>query len=179
MLFKQYCQKMILLLLCISVLAGCATQSVQKPPHIERISEEELQRIMVKPVTAISLEEIVVLSNQGVAPAAIIEKIKASNSYYPLSPTQTLELSKQGVSSEVLDYMYSSHDAKVRNNVAEEINKRERQKVEEVERIRREQRLMRAYDPFWMGPRFGRFGYGPFGPGFGWGGGFGHPLGWW
>lgn len=171
-----------LLILSLFVLAGCATQTVQQPPEIARISDEELQRIMVRPIATISLEEIVTLSKQGVPPAEIIEKIKASDSYYPLSPTEALKLSKQGVSSEVLDYMHSSHEAKVRNNVAEEINKREKQKVEEVEKLKREQRLMRSYDPYWnYGFGYNRFGYGRFGPGMGmgWGGGFGRPFGWW
>ena len=95
----------------------------------------------------------------------IIEKIKASNSYYPLTPKEILKLNQQGLSGEVLEHMHASHEAKVQNNVAEEINKREQQKLEAVEKLKREQQSCRAYDRFY--------------PGFGWGGGFGRPYGWW
>ncbi len=182
MQFNSHSKRFLMMSLCVLALAGCASQTVQQPPEIARISEEELQRIMVRPIATLSLEEIVTMSKQNVPAAEIIEKIKASDSYYPLTPKETLKLSQQGVSGEVLDYMHTSHEAKVRNNVAEEINKRERQKVEEVEKLKREQRLYRAYDPYWgmgFGHGFNRFGYGRFGPGFGWGGGFGRPFGYW
>lgn len=170
------------IIVSIFLLAGCASQSMRQAPEIARISDEELQRIMMRPIATLSLEEIVTLSKQNMPATDIIEKIKMSESYYPLSPKETLKLSQQGVSSDVLEYMHSSHEAKVRNNVAEEINKRERQKVEEVEKLKSDQRLMMRYDPYWgmgFGHGFNRFGYGRFGPGFGWGGGFGGPFGYW
>ena len=119
----------------------------------------------MRPIASLSLEEIVTLSKQGLSNTEIIEKIKASNSYYPLTPKEILKLNQQGLSGEVLEHMHASHEAKVQNNVAEEINKRERQKLEVVETLKREQQSCRGYDRFY--------------PGFGWGGGFGRPYGWW
>ena len=164
MQFSGHSKSFLMMSLALLVLAGCATPPVQ-PPKIDRISEEELQRIMLRPIASLSLEEIVTLSKQGLSNAEIIEKIKASNSYYPLTPKEILKLNQQGLSGEVLEYMHASHEAKVQNNVAEEINKREQQKLEADEKLKREQLSCRAYDRFY--------------PGFGWGGGFGRPYGWW
>ena len=169
-------------MLCVAVgfglLAGCATQNAANGPQIDRISEAELHRILPQPVAKISLEEIVTLSKSGQTPAQIIEKIKASDSYYALTPSQSLKLNKQGVNQEVLDYMYTSNEAKTRNNVADEINQREKQKHEALEQLKRQQSQRLMYDP-WGG--FGPYGYGRFGYGsrFGWGGYYGRPFGWW
>jgi len=165
------------LILTLLLLANCATQGTQQAPKIDRISEEELQRILPKPIAKISLDEIVAFSKNGLSAAQIIEKIKLSESYYDLTPSQSVALSKRGVASEVLDYMHTSQEAKLRNNVADEINKREKQKREALEALKREQRIQQLYHPYWgyggFGP-YGRYGYGRFG----WGAGFGHPFGW-
>lgn len=168
------------LVLAILILNNCATQGVQPAPKIDRISEEELQRILPKPVAKLSLDEIVRLSKSGLSATQIIEKIKLSDSYYDLTPSQSLLLSKQGVPSEVLDYMHASQEARLRNSVADEINKREKQKREAQEALRREQRNGQFYYPYWGFGGFGPYGFYPYGYGrFGWGGGFGRPYGWW
>jgi len=160
------------LLALISVLlllAGCATTAPQEP-QIKRISAEELERIMPKPIPNLTLDEIVVLS-KTTPPDVIIEKIKASNSQYDLTPTQVVDLSKQGVDSKVLDYIHNAREQALRDGFADEINKREKEKQAEKAKLKRQYQLdsQRYYDPFWG------YGYGPspywrhrpyYGPGF-------------
>lgn len=150
------------------LLSGCAT-NMAREPQIERISPEELERIMPKPVPNLTLDEIVKLSKAGTPPEQIIEKIKTTNSRYDLTPSESLNLSKQGVNAKVLDHIHAAHEQAIRDGFADEINKREKQKRLEQERLRRdyEQRYQPFYDPFWYG-----YGFGPswrhrwYGPGF-------------
>lgn len=146
------------------VLAGCATtQQQQKEPQIQRISAEELEKLMPQPAPFITYDELVRLSKAGSSPDEIIAKIKESNSRYDLTPSKALELSRQGVSAKVLDYMYSSREQALRDGFAEELNKRERNKVAEQEKLRREYQW-RYRDPYWgagFGPYWGRGYYGP------------------
>lgn len=129
-------------------LSACATTQ-QQEPQVKRISPEELERIMPKPVPNLALEEIVALSKQGTPAEQIIEKIKASNSRYDLTPSQAVELSKQGVDPKVLDYIHQSRENALRDSFADEINKREKQKRDEQERLKREYRAYPYYDPWW------------------------------
>lgn len=140
-----------LLLGAALLLAGCATTPTQQPP-VARISPEELERIMPKPVPNLSLDEIVSLSKANVPADQIIEKIKASNSHYDLTPSQAVDLSKRGVDGKVLDYIYQAREQAVREGFADEINKREKEKVLEQEKLKRELRLRSQpyyYDPFY------------------------------
>ncbi|WP_244948304.1 hypothetical protein [Methylovorus glucosotrophus] len=158
----------------LMLLAACATTG-QQEPQVKRISPEELERLMPKPVPNISLEELVQLS-KTTPPDELIAKIKASNSQYDLTPSQSVELSKQGVSPKVLDYIYQTREAALREGFADEINKREKAKREEQERLRREYQLRYQpyYDPWWgysygPGPYWRRPFYGPsFRYGYGW-----------
>lgn len=162
------------------VLSGCATQS-QKAPQIDRISEEELARIMPKPVATLSLEEIIKLTKEGTSADQIIEKIKITGSSYDLTPSQSVMLSKQGVDNKVLDYIHESRELAVKNSVADEINKREKAKRAELEKLKRQRQMY--YDPFCWGYPYGFYPYGGyyghrFGR-YGWGAGFGRPWGCW
>lgn len=152
--------RMILFVLVYSLI-GCATnQQKNETPPIDRVSDAELSRIMLKPNAALSLDEIVQMSKNGAAPEEIIEKIKTSNSYYDLTPSQALQLSKQGVNSKVLDYIYESREAALKNNIAEEINKRERAKKNAERQLERE-RNFNPY-PYGYGPYWGsQFYWGP------------------
>src|SRR5665647_596722 len=97
------------------LLSGCATtKTQQQEPQVERISPEELERIMPKPAPNLTLDEITQLSKQGMTAEQIIEKIKDSNSRYDLTPSQAVELSKQGVDAKVLDYIYASREQALR-----------------------------------------------------------------
>ena len=131
-------------------LSGCATNPAQEP-QIQRISPEALESIMPKPVPNLALDEIVKLSKAGTPPEQIIEKINASNSRYDLTPSQAVELSKQGVNARVLDYIYASREQALRDSFADEINKREKARNEEQARLRRDYQLRSQfyYDPFW------------------------------
>jgi len=158
------------------LLAGCATTTPQEP-QIKRISAEELERIMPKPIPNLTLDELVALS-KTTPPEVIIEKIKASNSRYDLTPTQVVDLSKQGVDSKVLDYIHSAREQALRDGFADEINKREKEKQVEKAQLRRQYQYnsQRYYDPFW-----GYGGYGPYWhtrPYYGPGAGFNYRFGW-
>ena len=149
-------RRLILGISLLILVSGCATTQPQAP-QIQRISAEELERIMPQAVPNLSLNELVVLSNSGMTPDQIIERIKATDSRYELAPSQALQLSKEGVDSKVLDYIHASREQALRDGVAIEINKREQQKQQELERVKREYQL-RSY-PYYH-PYFG-YGYYP------------------
>lgn len=168
-----------LLIACIFI-SGCATTAVQEA-KIERMTPEDMAKLVSPSVAAVSLDEIVSDSKQKKTPDEIIAKIKASNSRYELTPAQTLSLNKQGVDSKVLDYIHESNELAKQNAMADEMNKRIVERAEAEKALKRERNMSRRgfYDPFW-GPRFGGFYGSPYfgyGRGFGWGG-FG-PYGWW
>ena len=173
----------------LMLLAGCASTGTQQS-KIERITPEELAKILPTPVATVTLSEIIAESKAGKTTEEIITKIKASNSRYELTPTQTLDLAKQGVDTKVLDYMHQSNELAKQNAIADELNKREKQRRTTENALRRERdRAQQYYDPFW-GPHYGSFYgrpyFGPIGPGyrhwprsrFGLGLGFGYPYGW-
>ena len=137
-------------MLAMLLLSACATTQ-QQEPDIKRISPEELARIMPKAVPNLTLDEIVTLSKQGVPADQVIDKIKASKSLYDLKPSDVLRLSKQGVDPKVLDYIQQAHEAALRENLADEINKREKQHRLEQEKLQREYQLRSYpyYDPWW------------------------------
>ncbi|MDZ4223814.1 MAG: hypothetical protein U1C89_09995 [Methylotenera sp.] len=181
-------ESLYLLGLCfLLVLSGCATSSQQqnmKPPQIDRISEAELARIMPVPVATLSLDDVVKLSQAGNSADQIIEKIKTSNSLYDLTPSQTIALSQQGVDPKILDYMHTSRELALRNSIADEINNREKEKRDALEKLKRQQLLQqqRFYDPFcrsYYG--FYPYGYGAYGSRFGphFGFGYARPWGCW
>ena len=57
----------------------------------------------------VTVEQIVQMSHDGVAPSAIIEQMRESGTVYRLSASEFARLSTQGVSNEVLDYMQSTY----------------------------------------------------------------------
>jgi hypothetical protein len=140
-------------------LLGCATGSA--PPHsapaIARLSPEELERLMPKPLPKLPTAELVRMSREGKTADQIIAKIKETGSRYELSPSQMIELHAQGVGTEVLDYIQSARAQELRDRVAEEINQREQRHADD---LRREQALRREgfyfYDPWW--PAYPYFG---------------------
>jgi len=176
-------------LICSSffLLSACATnQPGTTSPQIDRISAEELARIIPKPVAKLTLDDIVRLTKEGSSADQIIEKIKASDSMYDLTPSQSVALNNQGVDAKVLDYIHTSRELALRNNLADEINRREKQKRAELAKLKKELwQQQRFYDPYC---RFGYYGLTPYGYGaygsrygshFGIGTGFGHPWSCW
>lgn len=183
-----------IVMLSLLVLAGCASTGA-KQAKVERITPEELAKLIPPPVATLSLDEIVADSKAGKSSDDIIAKIKNSNSRYELTSTQVLDLNKQGVDAKVLDYIQQSNELAKQNAMADEINKREQEKTTARRQLQRERDFNRNqfYDPFWgssFGGFYGRGLYGgfpiPIGPAgrfyrgnrFGWGLGFGHPFGW-
>lgn len=160
---KNTMTEKLLIVMCLSstlVMSGCATNTTQKA-DVERITPEQLAKLLSQPVANLSLDEIVVLSQHGANTDEIIQKISASNSHYELTPSQTLELSKQGVNAKVLDYIHSSNEAAKQNAIADEINKREiaKQQALEAAKLKLRQEENRYDDPFWNGYGFSPFGY--------------------
>jgi hypothetical protein len=151
----------VILLAAVIALSACASSGARYG-NVDRITPDEMAKILPAPIATVTLDEIVNDSKHGKTPDEIIAKIKASNSRYELTPSQALELSKQGVDVKVLDYMHQSNEAAKQNAVAEEINKREKAKRIAQDRLEQEREFMRDdyYDPFWE-PRFGGF-YSPF-----------------
>lgn len=145
-------------------LFGCVTATAPPGagPPIERISPEELARIMPAPRPSLSLADIVRMSEEGASAGNVIAKIRETGSRFELSPSQAVDLHAQGVAKEVLDAIQSAHEQAVRDRIADEINQRESRHAEQ---IRREQEMRLNsyyyYDP-WLR------GY----PGYGWGYGY-------
>ena len=178
-------KSLMMLIAAILVLSSCASTGTRQA-EVERITPEQLAKILPPPVATVTLNELVADSKSGKTADEIIAKIKASNSRYELTPTQTLDLSKQGVDTKVLDYMQQSNELAKQNAIADEMNKRakERAKAEKVLKRERDMARDRHYDPF-FDSRFGGFygnpyyGYGSrFGHRFGFGLGYGYPYGW-
>ena len=171
------------------LLSGCASTGTQQG-RVERITPEELAKLIPPPVATVSLDEIVADSKAGKSTDDIIAKIKNSNSRYELSSTQVLDLNKQGVDAKVLDYIQQSNELAKQNIIAEEMNKREQEKMAAKKQLQRERALnnSRYYDPFWGSHFGGYYGRGYYGHGsrfgyrhgsrFGLGLGFGYPYGW-
>ncbi len=154
-------------------LSSCASTGARQA-EVERITPEQLAKILPPPVAIISLGEIVAESKAGKTSDEIIAKIKASNSRYELTPTQTLDLNKQGVDAKVLDYMHQSNELAKQNAIADELNKREQEKRVAQKQLQRERALSQSYyNDYYDSPFYNpyyNYGYNPyFGNRFFWG----------
>jgi PBP1b-binding outer membrane lipoprotein LpoB len=155
----------ILLITTFLVLSGCASAGSQQN-KVERITPEELAKILPPPVATLSLDEIVKDSKAGKTSDEIIAKIKTSNSRYELTTAQTLDLNKQGVDVKVLDYMRQSNELAKQNAIADEMNKREQEKRTAQKQLQRERALAQSYYyDYFDGPFYNpyyHYGYGPY-----------------
>jgi hypothetical protein len=177
------------ILLCLLLVTNCASNSQNvQTQKIDRISEEELMRIIPKPFARLSLDDLAKLTQKGFSADQIIEKIKLSHSTYDLTPSQSVALNKQGVDIKVLDYIHTSRESALQNSVADEINQREKIMQIEIKKLKHQQWLERhrfIYDPHCDYGSYGLYpyGYGAFDSGFGLhshlGIGLGMPLGCW
>ncbi|MFW5431626.1 MAG: hypothetical protein ACKE5M_00090 [Methylophilaceae bacterium] len=145
------------------MLTGCASTGGEKPGQVARITPEELAKLLPPPIATVTLDDLVADSKQGKTPDEIIAKIKESHSRYELSSSQVLDLNKQGVDVKVLDYIQQSNELAKQNAIAEEMNRREKERAE-VQKQLDQERLARHryYDPYW-GPRYNFFYGHPFG----------------
>ena len=142
--------------LALILLAGCASTGSQQS-KVERITPEQLAKLLPPPVATVALSEIVADSKAGKTPEEIITKIITSNSRYELTPSQTLDLAKQGVDTKVLDYIHQSNELAKQNAIADELNKREKQRRAIEDTLRRERNISQQYyDPFW-GSHYGSY----------------------
>ncbi len=172
---------LIALIAVLALLSGCATNA-KGYGQVDRITPEQLAKILPQPVATVPLTELVADSKQGKTADEIIAKIKASNSRYELTPTQTLDLNKQGVDSKVLDYIHQSNEMAKQNAIADELNKREQAKRLAQKQLQYERAYRRNefFDQYWWSQGYGRYGLGyrnGFGSRFGWG--YGYPYGNW
>ena len=90
--------KLVLTLAALSLLFGCA--AFGPPP---------------KPITP---QEVVQMAKDGLSSEAIIQKLRDSGTVYQVSASDLVKLSKEGVPSEVLDYMQNTYLAAVRDDEA-------------------------------------------------------------
>jgi hypothetical protein len=160
--------RLISAIIVLGGLAGCATQP-QQPVQIERISPEQLAALVPPAQSTLSLEEIASMSKKGKPDAEIIEAIKQSQSRYSLTASEVLSWHQKGISKGVLDYMQQANALAQQNAIADEINKREKARVEAETRLKRERdsARLRSMDPWFYGPGYygGPWGYRPY-----WGG---------
>lgn len=172
----------------VMLVSGCTTVSADNGstgPKIDRISAEELAHLMPLPIDRLKLDDLVRLTKEGNSADQIIAQIKATDSMYELTPSQNVELSSKGVEAKVLDYIYERRETAVRNQLADEMNRREQKKQAEVAQLKnRLWQQQRYYDPFCRGYYglipYGYGGYGRhYGSHFGLGIGAGLPLRCW
>ena len=145
--------KLFIIIFLALLMISCAStiqHSYLRTPKIDRISAEELNSILTKSITPLSLNDVVRLTKEGVSTDQIIEKIRISNSVYHLTPSQVVDLNRQGLDTKVLDYISMNYELAIRNNVAEEINQREKIKRAELDKLKHQlwlQQQQRIYDP--------------------------------
>lgn len=181
-------KRTILVIIIAFFLSACATGAGMKQSEVKRITPDELAKLMPQPVATYTLAAIIDDTKSGKTADEVIAKIKASESIYDLDVSEVLRLSQQGVDVKVLDYMQESNALAKQNYLAEEINKREREKEKALQALSNERRMQmnRYYDPFWRpyGYYMNRIPIGPAGRllrrgrRFGWGLSYGHPFGW-
>ena len=151
-------------------LLGCANAPPQLSGAIERLTPDELPRMLPKPVAILSQADLVRLSKQGTAPDAIIARIKQTDSHYALSASELIALHAEGVSAQVLDYIQSARERELLDRASEEINQREQRCAQELKREQAQWRAAGFCDPWWPGyPGYGwNYAYPPPYGGFYW-----------
>lgn len=143
----------LLLIIALSGLVGCATvgteQAPQKVEKIDRLTEEQLAQIIPPPVSQLSFEALVAMSQDGLPAGAVIGQLKETDTAYDLTPSQMLDLNKKGVDIEVLDYLHESRIATMRNKLTTVVSEREKKKNEQIRLLKRELRFQSMMaDPF-------------------------------
>jgi hypothetical protein len=114
-----------LLFVLTAILQGCA-DAPTAPPKIERLSAEKLEASLPQPAAAIPLQQIVALARLGLPAEELIGRIRQSGSRYRLSASQIVDLEKQGVPLGVLDHMVASERTRIFDDMAGEVERREK-----------------------------------------------------
>jgi len=137
------------------ILQGCAGVPPE-PPKIERLSAGQLEASLPQPAAAMPLQQIVALARLGVPAEELIGRIKQSGSRYRLSASQIVELAGQGVPLAVLDHMVAGERLRIFDDMAGEVERREKLCLD---RIELELRHCRAQIPMQWFPGQHRFGH--------------------
>jgi hypothetical protein len=106
-------------------LAGCASEPPAPPPRIERITGAALNARMPPPVATLGADEVVALAKRGESASAINAKIDASHSHYRLHAAQIAAMMKEGVPAGVIDHIMESERARVFDDMAATIARRD------------------------------------------------------
>lgn len=125
------------------ILQGCAGVPPESP-QIERLSAEQLEASLPPPTAAMPLQQIVALARLGIPTEELIGRIRASGSRYRLSASQIVELAGQGVPLAVLDHMVAGERTRIFDDMAGEVERREKICLD---RIEQELRHCRAQIP--------------------------------
>jgi hypothetical protein len=156
--------------------AGCATQpqvaqrDAEGNPVLERMTPEQWASVRPQAPVRLSRATIVELSQQGVPPAAIIDRYFQTGSRLRASAAELAEMRRQGVGQQVIDYIASSEEDARRIDTA----------TAQADRDGREREWWLRSSSQWgwqgpaWGPRFAPFGGYAWSPwGSGWYGGVG------
>ncbi|HET7776490.1 MAG TPA: hypothetical protein VFK74_08990 [Azospira sp.] len=155
----MFTQRHFLILAGLLSLAGCATAPPDgtATPKLARLSPEQLQRL-APDAPKIGFPELVVMARSGMKAEAMIERLKETHTRLDPSPSQVLDLTRQGVPVAVLDYLHEYREKALRDDLAGMLAEKDQQQAKDVEAARQQERLRAApvYDPFW-GPRWGPY----------------------
>ncbi len=174
------------LLLALVVLSVTACASTQNKPQLQRLNAEQLAATTVPAIPKMSLQDVVTMSKSGATADAIIAKLNASNTSFDLTPSQSLELAKQGVDVKVLDEIYKTHEQIVQNKHAEAVNQQMKAKQMAEKKLADEKSNRQRSENWWVNrgwgydPYYGSLylnqGFGGYRRGFG--SNFGYGFGW-
>lgn len=148
--------------LALCVLAGCA--STPQQGHIARLSPEELAKLTPPAKPNIPLSEVVMWSQEGAKPDAIIKRLTDTGTFYNLTPQQIVDLNKQSVDQRVIDHLVQAQEKARQATLITQLADRDAKAARDLERERNRARaLQRQYDSW-------SYGYSGWGPryGFGW-----------
>ena len=131
-------------------LTGCASTAEHPVSRIDRLSPEELAKRLATKVDAMTLVEVVDLTKKGSSAGEIIEKLKLTHTHFALTPSQAVELANQGVDTTVLDYIHTSHQQAMMDELADEYQQREEKYRKQQEVLQEQLRLrpMPFYSPY-------------------------------
>lgn len=147
----------------LAALAGCAqapvTRDADGRPRLER-AEGIATPVREKP----GARDVIAWTKDGMAPAAIIERLRQASTRIPIDGASLAELRSQGVDGAVLDYLADADRRARDTDLAEETTRR----LNTEARLREQQAQVRpgyrAYRPApwgaWPGSYAPRFGTG-------------------
>lgn len=146
----------------LMLLTGCASTPPDgtATPKLARLSPEELQRL-APDAPKIGFPELVLMAKSGLKSEAIIARLKETNTRLDPSPSQVLDLTRQGVPVAVLDYLHEARERALRADLATLLAERDQKHAKELEAQRQQEQLRNSMtcDPLWCGPGFGWPGY--------------------